>query len=106
MRTPAEGRSTLTDPVRPGSRMWREGRGGRLRLSVEWPQDSDGVNLMPCGTVVRLARRNCCPAPGRPITRCDVRKGTPQPGRARALPARRPGGVDGRCLLAGGRGPG
>src|ERR1044071_2562284 len=33
---PCEGRSALTDPVRPGSRMWREGRGGRLRLSAEY----------------------------------------------------------------------
>src|SRR5215217_5183556 len=33
---PCEGRSTLTDPVRPGSRMWREGQGGRLRLSAEY----------------------------------------------------------------------
>ena len=40
---PGEGRSTLTDPARPGSRMWREGRCGRLRLSVELPQDSDSV---------------------------------------------------------------
>ena len=37
---PGEGRSALTDPARPGSRMWREGRCGRLRLSAEWPQDS------------------------------------------------------------------
>ena len=44
MRTPGEGISTLTDPARPGSRMWREGRCGRLRLSVELPQDSDSVN--------------------------------------------------------------
>src|SRR3954447_20033045 len=40
---PGEGRSALTDPARPGSRMWREGRCGRLRLSAEWPQDSGGV---------------------------------------------------------------
>src|SRR3954451_5597497 len=40
---PGEGRSALTDPARPGSRMWREGRCGRLRLSAEWPQDSVGV---------------------------------------------------------------
>src|SRR5215210_2741714 len=32
---PSEGHSALTDPVRPGSRMWREGRCGRLRLSAE-----------------------------------------------------------------------
>ena len=32
---PSEGHSALTDPVRPGSRMWREGRVGRLRLSAE-----------------------------------------------------------------------
>src|SRR4051794_36429980 len=37
---PGEGRSTLTDPARPGSRMWREGHCGRLRLSVECPQFS------------------------------------------------------------------
>src|SRR3954469_22545830 len=40
---PGEGRSALTDPARPGSRMWREGRCGRLRLSAEWPQDSGTV---------------------------------------------------------------
>src|SRR5689334_23470956 len=56
MRTPAEGRSTLTDPARPGSRMWREGRGGRLRLSVEWPQDSGGVNLARRRAASMLAR--------------------------------------------------
>src|SRR5215208_1166797 len=32
---PSEGHSALTDPARPGSRMWREGRSGRLRLSAE-----------------------------------------------------------------------
>ena len=32
---PCEGRSALTDPVRPGLRMWRRGRGGRLRLSAD-----------------------------------------------------------------------
>src|ERR1044072_4663247 len=42
---PGEGRSTLTDPARPGSRMWREGRCGRLRLSVERRQDSGGGKL-------------------------------------------------------------
>src|SRR4051795_12030901 len=41
---PGEGRSALTDPARPDSRMWREGHCGRLRLSAEWPQDSAGVN--------------------------------------------------------------
>src|SRR3954452_7329897 len=42
---PGEGRSALTDPVRPDSRMWREGRCGRLRLSAEWPQDSVRVKF-------------------------------------------------------------
>src|SRR5918994_4121647 len=32
---PSEGHSALTDPARPGPRMWRGGRCGRLRLSAE-----------------------------------------------------------------------
>src|SRR6476620_960732 len=68
---PGEGRSTLTDPARPGSRMWREGRCGRLRLSVEWPQDSGEVNFTrgkastgftsrgePLGRIVSVAPAN------------------------------------------------
>src|SRR5215210_5341044 len=35
---PCEGRSALTDPVRPGLRMWRRGRSGRLRLSADFDQ--------------------------------------------------------------------
>src|SRR5215207_3131128 len=41
---PSEGHSALTDPARPGSRMWREGRCGRLRLSAECRHCSRGVN--------------------------------------------------------------
>src|SRR5215217_3119914 len=41
---PSEGHSALTDPARPGSRMWREGRCGRLRLSAECRHCSHGVN--------------------------------------------------------------
>ena len=52
---PGEGRSALTDPARPGSRMWREGRCGRLRLSAEWPQDSDGVKIGKPSRLNRLA---------------------------------------------------
>src|SRR3954468_8634668 len=33
---PCEGQSALTDPVRPGLRMWRRGRYGRLRLSADF----------------------------------------------------------------------
>src|SRR3954471_7343727 len=58
---PGEGRSALTDPARPGSRMWREGHCGRLRLSAEWPQDSGGVNpwegLRTVFETVRLEQR-------------------------------------------------
>ena len=43
---PCEGRSALTDPVRPGLRMWRRGRCGRLRLSADWQQCIGGVK---CG---------------------------------------------------------
>ncbi len=52
---PGEGRSALTDPARPGSRMWREGHCGRLRLSAEWHQDSGKVNraLSKPGPVTR-----------------------------------------------------
>src|SRR6476620_4384213 len=56
---PGEGRSTLTDPARPGSRMWREGRCGRLRLSVELPQDSDRVNECEAEPAETLSPR--CP---------------------------------------------
>src|SRR5215218_7440179 len=42
---PSEGHSALTDPARPGSRMWREGRCGRLRLSAECRHCSQMVNL-------------------------------------------------------------
>src|SRR5919108_891671 len=37
---PCEGRSALTDPARPGSRMWREGDVGRLRLLAEYEEGS------------------------------------------------------------------
>src|SRR3954449_10139674 len=43
---PGEGRSALTDPARPGSRMWREGHCGRLRLSAGGPQGREDVNAL------------------------------------------------------------
>src|SRR3954451_12418435 len=51
---PGEGRSALTDPARPGSRMWREGHCGRLRLSAEWPQDSERVKTCDPGPASSL----------------------------------------------------
>ena len=42
---PCEGLSALTDPVRPGLRMWRRGRCGRLRLSADCEQCTGGSNV-------------------------------------------------------------
>ena len=102
---PGEGRSALTDPARPGSRMWREGRCGRLRLSAEWPQDSGGSRsrtARPAHARFRLPRSGDGAAvpnlpspnptrasPGAARHRSGCPAGAPAPSR---LTARFPGG--------------